>query len=104
MFFRNLAAQVVLRSNMCYVPLREKNVQSLRLLTERENAKIQELLVANEVLKLPIAFMSEPRLVDVVNMTDHAIRRLIKMAKKIAAFKALCQEDQVFSNFVFYIL
>ncbi|EEC11854.1 nuclear hormone receptor 48, putative [Ixodes scapularis] len=36
-----------------------------------------------------------PSLVDVINMTDHAIRRLIKMSKRITAFKSLCQEDQV---------
>lgn len=32
---------------------------------------------------------------DVINLTAVAIRRLIKMAKKINAFKNMCQEDQV---------
>lgn len=30
-----------------------------------------------------------------VNLTAVAIRRLIKMAKKIDAFKNMCQDDQV---------
>lgn len=39
--------------------------------------------------------LSDPALVDVINLTAIAIRRLIKMAKKINAFKNMCQEDQV---------
>ncbi|CAA9993354.1 unnamed protein product [Nesidiocoris tenuis] len=34
-------------------------------------------------------------LIDVINLTALAIRRLIKMCKKISGFKLLCQEDQV---------
>lgn len=68
---------------------------SPRCLTDLELARIQELATANEVLKLPLACDPDPSLVDVINMTDHAIRRLIKMSKRIAAFKSLCQEDQV---------
>lgn len=34
-------------------------------------------------------------LLGVINLTAVAIRRLIKMAKKISAFKNMCQEDQV---------
>lgn len=37
----------------------------------------------------------DPRLVTIVNFTAIAIRRLIKMAKKINAFKNMCEEDQV---------
>lgn len=64
-------------------------------LTEAEAHRIQELATANQVLKVPLACDPEPSLVDVINMTDHAIRRLIKMSKRIAAFKSLCQEDQL---------
>lgn len=39
--------------------------------------------------------MLDPALVDVINLTAVVIRRLIKMAKKINAFKNMCQEDQV---------
>lgn len=35
------------------------------------------------------------RLVDVINMTDIAIRRLIKMSKRIVEFRNLLQEDQI---------
>lgn len=35
------------------------------------------------------------RLLDVANMTDIAIRRLIKMAKRMNEFKNLLQEDQI---------
>lgn len=38
---------------------------------------------------------SDPALLDVINLTAVAIRRLIKMAKKINAFKNMCQEDQL---------
>lgn len=34
-------------------------------------------------------------LLGVINLTAIAIRRLIKMSKKISAFKNLCQEDQL---------
>ncbi|XP_054723173.1 nuclear hormone receptor HR96-like [Uloborus diversus] len=61
-----------------------------------EKQKLHELLLANEILKLPLVFgFSDPSLIDVINMTDHAIRRLIKMSKKITAFKNLCQDDQI---------
>lgn len=67
--------------------------------------KLQELVLANEVLKMPVAANpvnnntlpsgTESSVVDVVKMTDYAIRRLIKMSKKLSAFKNLCQEDQI---------
>jgi len=34
-------------------------------------------------------------LLGIINLTAVAIRRLIKMAKKINAFKNMCEEDQV---------
>lgn len=37
----------------------------------------------------------DPQLLTLINLTAIAIRRLIKMAKKISAFKNMCQEDQV---------
>lgn len=37
----------------------------------------------------------DPRLITIVNLTAVAIRRFIKMAKKINAFKNMCEEDQV---------
>lgn len=38
---------------------------------------------------------ANPLLLNVINLTAVCIRRLIKMAKKIGAFKNMCQEDQV---------
>lgn len=37
----------------------------------------------------------DPQLLKIINLTAIAIRRLIKMSKKINAFKNMCQEDQV---------
>ncbi len=34
-------------------------------------------------------------LISVINLTDLAIKRIIRMAKKIAPFINMCQEDQV---------
>lgn len=36
-----------------------------------------------------------PKLLQLINLTAVAIKRLIKMAKKISAFRDMCQEDQV---------
>lgn len=37
----------------------------------------------------------DPQLLSLINLTAIAIKRLIKMVKKINAFKNMCQEDQV---------
>ncbi|XP_050674902.1 nuclear hormone receptor HR96 isoform X2 [Leptidea sinapis] len=96
---------------------------SSRELNEVERAKLNELIVANKALHAPIDddllqlvgdtpsqfnfpgfkdIMSksgedspDPLLVSIVNLTAVAIRRFIKMAKKINAFKNMCEEDQV---------
>ncbi|XP_047526174.1 nuclear hormone receptor HR96 [Pieris napi] len=94
-----------------YTSLTNVNSSS-RELNEVERAKLNELIVANKALNAPIdddvseligdtsgfkAFSNkhDPRLVTIVNLTAVAIRRLIKMAKKINAFKNMCEEDQV---------
>lgn len=41
------------------------------------------------------ATKDEQQLLKIVNLTAIAIRRLIKMSKKINAFRNMCQEDQV---------
>jgi nuclear receptor subfamily 1 group I len=86
-----------------------------RELNEVEIMKIQELLDANCALYAPIeedqlsflglgddssikadgAQFFDPILMKVINLTAIAIRRLIKMAKKISGFKKMCQEDQI---------
>uniref|UniRef100_A0A182QY73 Uncharacterized protein n=1 Tax=Anopheles farauti TaxID=69004 RepID=A0A182QY73_9DIPT len=81
-------------------------------LNDAERAKLNELIVANKALYAPVdddvaSLISEdcriktnqtqqdPQLLKVINLTAIAIRRLIKMSKKISAFKNMCQEDQL---------
>ncbi|CAB3258612.1 unnamed protein product [Arctia plantaginis] len=83
---------------------------SSRELNEVERAKLNELIVANKALNAPIdddvsqlvgdsatdgQNKHDPRLITIVNLTAVAIRRFIKMAKKINAFKNMCEADQV---------
>ncbi|XP_001606458.1 nuclear hormone receptor HR96 [Nasonia vitripennis] len=86
--------------------------QNSRELNDAERAKLNELIVANKALLAPLddditnlvgeecrfkgnSGLSDPMLLDVINLTAIAIRRLIKMSKKINAFKNMCQEDQL---------
>uniref|UniRef100_A0A0N5AWB0 Nuclear receptor domain-containing protein n=1 Tax=Syphacia muris TaxID=451379 RepID=A0A0N5AWB0_9BILA len=61
----------------------------------------QELIIANGILKQPLdANLNLKRaediaLMDVVRVTDLALRRIIKMAKEISYFRELSQEDQI---------
>lgn len=82
-----------------------------RELSEIEVLKIQELIDSNKALYAPVDedlanFAMEdspiktelgfdPTLLKVINLTAIAIRRLIKMSKKISGFKKMCQEDQI---------
>ncbi|XP_017799578.1 PREDICTED: nuclear hormone receptor HR96 [Habropoda laboriosa] len=87
-------------------------METRRVLNDAERAKLNELIVANKALLAPLDeditnligedckfknnfSRSDPALLDVINLTAIAIRRLIKMAKKINAFKNMCQEDQI---------
>ncbi|XP_054004294.1 nuclear hormone receptor HR96 [Hylaeus anthracinus] len=87
-------------------------MESRKELNDAERAKLNELIVANKALLAPLDeditnligedckfknnfSQSHPGLLDVINLTAIAIRRLIKMAKKINAFKNMCQEDQI---------
>ncbi|XP_026282509.1 nuclear hormone receptor HR96 isoform X1 [Frankliniella occidentalis] len=65
-------------------------------LNDAERAKLNELIVANKALLAPMEETNPDHcLLDIINLTAVAIRRLVKMAKKINAFKNMCQEDQV---------
>ncbi|CAG9835626.1 unnamed protein product [Diabrotica balteata] len=83
-----------------------------RELNDAERAKLNELIVANKAFLMPIDEefenlaglnkfensrhkMDTTALLDVINLTTIYVRRLIKMAKKIGAFRNMCQEDQV---------
>ncbi|ENN79145.1 hypothetical protein D910_06423 [Dendroctonus ponderosae] len=94
---------------------RAQNSLHSRELNEAEKAKLNELILANKALLTPVEEelslignefkdvvqnqagkqQTDPALLDVINLTAIGIRRLIKMAKKINAFKNMCQEDQV---------
>jgi len=87
-------------SRLSPVPLRVRD----RQLNKVEGAKLQELVIANKALDAPLSEdgrlslcydIDDPSLLNVLNLTDIAIRRMIKMAKKLVAFKTLCQEDQI---------
>jgi len=73
-------------------------------LNDREQAKLNELYMASRSLAEPVdqhadvdflRYINEPSLISVINLTDLAIKRIIKMAKQISAFSRVCQEDQV---------
>lgn len=79
-------------------PFKLENVNGRKELNYSEWRKLQELLRANNILKEPLpsnAISNPTQLLDVIKMTDFAIRRLISMSKKISSFKNLCQEDQI---------
>lgn len=70
-------------------------------LNEPEKKKLNELCEANKGLMAPLCEdynfkdHSNLSLINIINLTEIAIRRLIKMSKRISAFKSLCQEDQI---------
>ncbi|KAL5283343.1 Hr96 family protein [Megaselia abdita] len=85
-------------------------------LNDNEFGKLRELRAASEALFYPLddefSHLSDdvddkgykqngdprhlpPQLLKIINITAIAIKRLIKMSKKVAAFRNLCQEDQV---------
>ena len=69
-------------------------------LNEQERARMHELFVASRALVEPLDAEREPmdqpkNLISVINLTDLAIKRIIRMAKKITPFINMCQEDQV---------
>ncbi|BES96477.1 receptor [Nesidiocoris tenuis] len=74
-------------------------------LDRTQSKLLEDLVLASKALDAPVdhevsfsgeEFKNAPKsLIDVINLTALAIRRLIKMCKKISGFKLLCQEDQV---------
>lgn len=71
-------------------------------LSQFEQEKLDELFAANECMQEPLEKLigsnqkkDNPRLIDVINLTDIAIKRIIRMSKLIQGFKNLCQEDQI---------
>lgn len=60
---------------------------------------IQELIQANHILTMPLNIGMtnnvELSLLDVVKISDLAMRRIITMAKKLQMFTAQTQQDQI---------
>jgi hypothetical protein len=82
------------------IPIRQTISQMdthIRELNQLENNRLNELSIATTVLKMPLPRITSEAtgLVDAIKMADQAIRRLIKVSKKINAFKSLCQSDQI---------
>lgn len=72
------------------------------LLTSDDHLDLEEMVDANRIWSIPIDQKDAERhsnnptnQVDLVNMADGAIRRLVKMTKKIAVFRRLNQHDQL---------
>ncbi|XP_037949100.1 nuclear hormone receptor HR96 [Teleopsis dalmanni] len=82
-----------------------------RDLNEAEQHKLRELRIASEALYIPVNHdisllvnrdgpprpgdNTDSKLLQIINLTAVGIKRLIKMAKKLSAFRDMCQEDQV---------
>ncbi|XP_043236008.1 nuclear hormone receptor HR96-like isoform X1 [Amphibalanus amphitrite] len=91
-----------LRAEFSDTQLREP-VLPTGALNRAERDKIDELFEAEQALMAPLnednmfvnLVNTDPSLINVINLCDIAIRRLIKMSKKISSFRSLCQRDQI---------
>lgn len=63
--------------------------------------KFKELIAANNILKQPLDLTVKQKaeddfnLMDIVRMTDLALRRIIFMAKELSLFRKLRNDDQI---------
>lgn len=71
----------------------------LRQLEPEEEAIINEIVTAyRQSLEIPIESKvprDSPNMTDLVNIAEVSVRRVVDMAKKLKAFKALSQTDQI---------
>ena len=71
----------------------------LRTLEPEEEAIISEIVAAyRQSLEIPIESKvprDAPNMTDLVNIAEVSVRRVVDMAKKLKAFKALSQTDQI---------
>uniref|UniRef100_A0A0R3S0L7 Nuclear receptor domain-containing protein n=1 Tax=Elaeophora elaphi TaxID=1147741 RepID=A0A0R3S0L7_9BILA len=74
------------------------SVDAFERLLADDKILLQELVTANDILKQPLDLSTNQRhsnelsLMDVVRMTDLALRRIINMAKELTFFKRSCSE------------
>ncbi|CAG9759739.1 unnamed protein product [Ceutorhynchus assimilis] len=115
--FESILSEAIKLEYDTYSSIAQGSSQS-RQLNDAERAKLNELVLANKALLTPVEEelgllgnelkdvvknqmsgqnqqQTDPALLDLINLTAVGIRRIIKMAKKINAFKNMCQEDQV---------
>lgn len=114
---RNSVLEAILEIEFCNIPLRQEvlekvtsseNKKSLKYsdylqieshptLHELESERLEELKGACTLLRNPYKHVVHKtnQLVDAVKVTEAAIRRLIKMSKRLSAFNKLSQNDQI---------
>ncbi|KAH9388703.1 Ligand binding domain of hormone receptors protein [Tyrophagus putrescentiae] len=115
---RNSVLEAILEIEFCNIPLRQEvldsvtsregkkslkysdylQIESHPTLHELESERLEELkgaclLLRNDVYKHVVHKTNQ--LVDAVKVTEAAIRRLIKMSKRLSAFNKLSQNDQI---------
>lgn len=117
---RNSVLEAILEIEFCNIPLRQEvvemliasgdgnfkeplkyedyiRVESNLTLHKLENERMEELKNACLLLRNPYKHVVHKtnQLVDAVKVTEAAIRRLIKMSKRLSAFNKLTQNDQI---------
>lgn len=74
------------------------HVSSDRSLNQLELVRLKELSDAEATVqgvRDSTVDPKNPSLLDIVKMTDHAIRKFINMSKKLTGFRTLCEQDQI---------
>lgn len=116
---RNSVLEAILEIEFCNIPLRQEvldsviasdstkkaqlkysdylQIESNPTLHNLENERLEELKAACTLLRNPYQNVvhKTSALVDAVKVTEAAIRRLIKMSKRLSAFNKLSQNDQI---------
>jgi len=117
---RNSVLEAILEIEFCNIPLRQEvidllissgdsnykkplkyedfvRVESSLNLHKHESERMEELTNACQLLRNPYKHVVNKtnQLVDAVKVTEAAIRRLIKMSKRLSAFNKLSQNDQI---------
>lgn len=68
------------------------------ILNPLELARLTELMEAEasvEGVRSTLVDPKNPSLIDVIKVTDYAIRKFINMSKKLSGFRQLCEQDQI---------
>ncbi|VDM10513.1 unnamed protein product [Wuchereria bancrofti] len=99
-----LATSATTAVQQAYISAKNDNcfsVDAFERLFADDKLLLQELITANDILKQPLDLSTNQKhsnelsLMDVVRMTDLALRRIINMAKELTFFKSLSSKDQI---------